>query len=245
MASTRWSVGALLQRLLPSLPARAQNRGQSGIVGAPSSQEQVTQLPHEALCSGDAREALRLAPAAEKILLDAGMPPEGSSIYDGPARAADTPEGAARKFVIWARAVGVTGTFTTRTVGALYVECAEADHREPVALDRFLRALKNARGVRLASAQGDPRQQTWTIDLAEPKRVPKPQSQPAKPVAKVAKAAAAAPPKLSPQLAAVLQRYAAEADDSSPQLLRATAHTARRQGRARKQRGSRNVRWAA
>ena len=238
MASTQWGPGALLRKLLPGL-GRDRTKVQVE-VGGPATHAAPGE--HAAKSGpGDPREALKLTPAAEKVLLDAGMPPEGSPIYDGPARAADTPEGAARKFVIWARAVGATGTFTTRTVGALYAECAEADHREPVALDRFLRALKNARGVRVASSATDARRHTWTIDLAEPKRAPRPQTAQAKPV--VAKAAPQ--PKLSPQLASVLQRYAAEADHTSPQLLRATAHAARRQGRARKQRGSRNARWAA
>jgi hypothetical protein len=180
-------------------------------------------------------EALRLRPEVEKPLLDAGMPPEGSSLYEGRKRAADTPEGAARKFVLWARAVGATGAFSVRTVRALYWECAEVDHREPVAIDRFLRALKNAHGVRQEPSKDNPRLRVWIIDPAEAKRVPKAQA------AVVAKAIAkAAEVQLSP-----LYHHASEHDHSSPQLLRATAHDARRQGRARKQRGSRNVRWAA
>jgi hypothetical protein len=51
--------------------------------------------------------------------------------------------------------------------------------------------------------------------------------------------------KVSDLQRSVLQRFAPEPDFSTPQLLRATAHDARRQGRACKQRGSRNVRWAA
>src|SRR5436190_8336706 len=39
----------------------------------------------------DVRER-RLRPEVEKPLLDAGMPPEGSSLYDEPKRVADTPE---------------------------------------------------------------------------------------------------------------------------------------------------------
>src|SRR5262245_36249834 len=50
---------------------------------------------------------LRLRPDVERPLLDAGMPPEGSSIYEGPKRPRDTPEEAARKFVLWAQVVGV------------------------------------------------------------------------------------------------------------------------------------------
>src|SRR5262245_11523240 len=102
----------------------------------------------------DLRE-LRLPLEVEKALLDAGMPPEGSSIYDGPKRAPDTPAEAARKFVLWARAVGVFGSHSLRTIGALYWECAEVDHREPVAITRFLRALKSASGVRLGASPDD------------------------------------------------------------------------------------------
>jgi hypothetical protein len=180
-------------------------------------------------------DTFRLRPEVEKPLLDAGMPPEGSPLYNGRKRAADTPEGAARKFIMWARAVGATGAFSVRTISALYWECAEVDHREPVAIDRFLRALKNAHGVRQDASAADRRRRVWIIEPAEPKRIPKAQ--------------AAIAPKVAvklPQLhASVLQRFAPEQDYSSPQLQRATAHDARRQGRARKQRGSRNARWAA
>jgi hypothetical protein len=180
-------------------------------------------------------EALRLRPEVEKPLLDAGMPPEGSSLYEGRQRAADTPEGAARKFVMWARAVGATGAYSVRTIRALYWECAEVDHREPVAIDRFLRALKNAHGVRQEPSKADGRLRVWIIDPPEAKRIPKAQAVVA---AKAAVRSAEAQP--SP-----LHHFATEQDYSSPQLLRATAHDARRQGRARKQRGSRNVRWAS
>ena len=176
-------------------------------------------------------DAFRLRPEVEKPLLDAGMPPEGSPLYNGRKRAADTPDGAARKFVMWARAVGATGAHSVRTISALYWECAEVDHREPVAIDRFLRALKNARGVRQDTSITDRRRRVWIIEPAEPKRIPKAQ--------------AAIAHKLPEPHRSVLQRFAPEQDFSSPQLLRATAHDARRQGRARKQRGSRNVRWAA
>jgi hypothetical protein len=182
-------------------------------------------MPREVL------DTLRLRPETEKPLLDAGMPPEGSPLYNGPKRASDTPEGAARKFVMWARAVGATGAHSVRTISALYWECAEVDHREPVAIDRFLRALKNTRGISHDESIVDRRNRIWVVEPAEPKRIVKAQA-----------AVAAKLPEARPN---VLQRFAPEPDFSSPQLLRATAHDARRQGRARKQRGSRNVRWAA
>ena len=180
-------------------------------------------------------DALRLKPEIEKPLLDAGMPPDGSSIYDTGKRAADTPEGAARKFVMWARAVGATGTFSVSTISALYWECAEVDHREPVAIDRFLRALNKAHGVRHEPSAIGRRRSVWIIDPAKQKPIPKAQG-------------AVAPKSLirAPTLQHnVLARFIPEDDHSSPQLQQATAHDARRQGRARKQRGARNVRWSA
>ncbi len=121
----------------------------------------------------DVADHLRLQPEVEKSLLDAGMPAEGSSLYDGPKRAADTPEDAARKFVLWAQAVGAVGTHTVRTISALYWECAEVDHREPVAINRFLRALKAARCVRQGASTSDRR--LWIIDPPEAPRIPKAQ----------------------------------------------------------------------
>ena len=182
----------------------------------------------------DLRE-LRLRPEVEKSLLDAGMPPEGSAIYGGPKRTPDTPEEAARKFVLWAQAVGVVGGHTVRTIGALYWECAEVDHREPLAINRFLRALKNAPGVRQDASTADRRRRIWIIDPPQPPRVPKAQ-------VAIAAGIVAGTPHLHPR---VLQRLRPELDYSSPELLRAMAHDARRQGRARKQRGSRNVRWTS
>src|SRR5436853_2628222 len=123
-----------------------------------------------------APDALRLRPEVEKPLSDAGMPPEGSPIYNGRKRAAATPDGAARKFVLWARAVGATGAHSVRTISALYWECAEVDHREPVTIDRFLRALKNARGVRQDESTLDRRRRIWIIEPAEPKRIAKAQA---------------------------------------------------------------------
>src|SRR5262249_53519150 len=119
--------------------------------------------------------ALRLRPEVEKSLLDAGMPPEGSAIYDGPKRASDTPEEAARKFVLWAQAVGVVGGHTVRKIGALYWECAGGDHREPLAINRFLRALKRTPGVRHDTSTADRRRRVWIIDPPQPPRVPKAQ----------------------------------------------------------------------
>ena len=218
----------ILKAWTPRLLARAPGRdGASEAAAADSVVKAVDKT------APDPGNQPRLQPEVEKALLDAGMPAEGSSLYDGPRRAADTPEDAARKFVLWAQAVGAVGTHTVRTISALYWECAEVDHREPVAINRFLRALKAARCVRQGASTSDRR--LWIIDPPEAPRIPKAQ------LAIAAKTAA----KLPHLHSRVLQRLAPEREYSSPQLLRALAHDARRQGRARKQRGSRNVRTAS
>src|SRR4051812_40603990 len=142
---------------------------------APQSANALTPKPLTATASCKAPLDMRehtLRPEVEKPLLDAGMPPDGSSLYDGPKRSADTPENAARKFVMWAQAVGAVGTYTVRTVSALYWECAEVDHRTPVAIGRFLRALGNARGVRRGASSSDRHRSVWTIDPSERPRIP-------------------------------------------------------------------------
>jgi len=224
---------AFLRALTPKIVAWARQPGD-----APPSAEASTHQPIAPTVTGkrplDVR-ALTLRPEVEKPLLDAGMPPEGSSLYDGPKRAADTPERAARKFVMWARAVGAVGAHTIRTISALYWECAEVDHREPVAIDCFLRVLRNTPGVRRATSPADRRRSFWIIDPAEPPKAAKAQ-------VAVAQKIVAQTPHLHPR---VLQRIIPERDYSSPEVLRAMAHDARRQGRARKQRGTRNVRWTS
>src|SRR5947207_7373203 len=123
-----WAIGrpaALLERLARRFAARVRPRADAAVNPAGISHPDV--LPTE---SSDAQprqvlDTLRLRPEVEKPLLDAGMPPEGSPIYNGRKRAADTPDGAARKFVLWARAVGATGAHSVRTISALYWECAE------------------------------------------------------------------------------------------------------------------------
>jgi hypothetical protein len=233
-----WAIGkprALLEALRPRLVVWSRKSADPSAVCAEHSRAHTPAKAINGRAPPEVSAALKLRPEVEKPLLDAGMPPEGSSLYDGPKRAADTPEGAARKFVMWARAVGATGSFSVRTISALYWECAEVDHRESVAIDRFLRALKNAHGVRQDSSTADRRRRIWIIEPPEPKRIPKAQTA-------IAAKVVAKSPQFHPS---VLQRFAPEQDYSSPQLLRATAHDARRQGRARKQRGSRSVHWAA
>src|SRR5262245_57083475 len=84
-------------------------------------------VPQHSECgrvSPEVLETLRLQPEVEQVLLDIGMPPDDSPIYDGKRRAADKPEEAARKFVIWARAIGAVGSYPPGIICALYGECA-------------------------------------------------------------------------------------------------------------------------
>jgi hypothetical protein len=182
--------------------------------------------------SPEVLDPLRLRPEVEQLLLDIGMPPDDSPIYDGRRRAADKPEEAARKFVVWARATGAVGRYPAGIICALYGECAAADHRVPVSDNRFLFALKHTPGVRRDLADADRRRRLWTIEPAE---VAKPLPPPAPPKA-IAK-----PPLNKPRL---FHRYVPDVEYPSQALIQAKAREARRLGRARKQRGSRSHRAA-
>ena len=172
-----WAVakpGALLKALGPKFFAWARGSAPA-LEPAKTSASNPTANTASGNALPDVRE-FRLRPEVEKPLLDAGMPPEGSSLYNGPKRAADTPGDAARKFIMWAQAVGAVGTYTVRSISALYWECAEVDHREPVAIVRFLRALKHARGVRQDTSMADRRRRVWIIAPPELPRIPKAQA---------------------------------------------------------------------
>jgi hypothetical protein len=177
-------------------------------------------------------DPLRLQPEVEQVLLDIGMPPDDSPIYDGKRRPADKPEEAARKFVIWARAIGAVGSYPPGVICALYGECAAADHRVPVSDNRFLFALKHTPGIRRDLSDADRRRRLWTIEPAE---IVKPQPPPAPP--KVIAKPALNKPRL-------FHRYVPEQEHLVPALIQAKAREARRMGRARKQRGSRSHRFA-
>lgn len=177
-------------------------------------------------------EPLRLLPEVEKVLLDIGMPPEDSPIYAGKRRSADTPEEAARKFVIWARAIGAVGKYPAGVICALYSECAVADHRIPVSDNRFLFALKHTAGIQRDLADPDRRRRLWTIEPA-PVAKPEPAPTPPKTISK--------PALNKPRL---LHRFIPELEHQSHAWVQAQAREARRLGRARKQRGSRGRRAA-
>jgi len=182
--------------------------------------------------SREVLESLRLQPEVEQVLLDIGMPPDDSPIYEGKRRAADKPDEAARKFVIWARAIGAVGSYPPGIICALYGECAAADHRVPVSDNRFLFALKHTPGIRRDLADADRRRRLWTI---EPAQIVKPQPPPTPP--KVI----ARPLLNKPRL---FHRYVPDHETLPHAMIQAKAREARRLGRARKQRGSRSHRFS-
>ena len=243
---------ALLEAFVPSVAAWARRGTAHGLQDAPAVTAPAQIVPAgidahadepdaepgaDRGVSREVLDALRLPPEVEQPLLDIGMPPDGSEIYDGPRRGADKAEVAARKFVVWARAIGATGTYPTGVVCALYAECAAADHRDPVSDNRFLYALKHTAGVRKDTSAKDRRRRLWIIEPAPP---PEPAAAPEEPAPqpKVVSKPALNRPRL-------MYRFIPEQEYASPAWTQAKAKEARRLGRARKQRGSRASRRAA
>jgi hypothetical protein len=225
--------GAALAFLRAFVPGRAPPASEA----EPPEAAELPAEPAPLQQSGRARvspevlDPLRLQPEVEQVLLDIGMPPDDSPIYERARRPADKPEEAARKFVIWARAIGAVGRYPPGIICALYGECAAADHRVPVSDNRFLFALKHTPGIRRDLADADRRRRLWTIEPAE---IVKPTPPPAPPV--IAKPALNKP--------RLFHRYVPDHEQLCHAQIQAKAREARRLGRARKQRGSRSHRAA-
>jgi hypothetical protein len=222
---------AFLKAFVPGVVARGRVDAADTDRAAATTGE-APQRPSPGPVSPEILAPLRLRPEVEQLLLDIGMPPDDSPVYDGMRRPADKPDQAARKFVIWARAISAVGTYPAGIICALYGECAAADHRVPVSDNRFLYALKHTAGVRRDLSSTDRRRRMWIIEPAE---VVKPQ--PAPPQPKVIAKPALNKPRL-------FYRFIPDQEHSSHALVQAKAREARRLGRARKQRGSRSHRAA-
>jgi hypothetical protein len=223
---------AFLKAFVPGRAPTARVEAEPLAMPEPPTEVPLPQQAGGARVSPDVLEPLRLRPEVEQVLLDIGMPPDDSPVYEGKRRPADKPEEAARKFVIWARAIGAVGSYPPGVICALYGECAAADHRVPVSDNRFLFALKHTPGIRRDLADADRRRRRWTIEPAEIVK-PQPPPTPAKAIAK--------PPLNKPRL---FHRYVPDQEPLLPALIQAKAREARRLGRARKQRGSRSHRAA-
>jgi hypothetical protein len=268
-----WQTGgaaALLEAFIPGIVAWARRGArraakQEHLAPAAPGLEIVRNAP----VSAEVLAAFRLAPEAEQMLQDIGMPADDSPIYNGRKRRAESPDEAAAKFVIWVRAINATGAYPSAVVCALYGECAAADHRVAVSDNRFLFALKHAQGVRSEVDPADRRRHIWTIEPAPavpavlpaaplapaiaphpapvPRAAPQPVAAPAPdgrvsaPMSPPKPAFIAKPPLNKPRL---LYRFIPDQEYSSPQLVQAKAREARRLGRARKQRGGRASRRA-
>jgi hypothetical protein len=165
-----WQTGgaaALLEAFMPGIVAWARasaGRASKREVAPPL--EFAREIARDTAVSAEVLAAFRLPPEAEKTLQDVGMPADDSPVYNGRKRKADVPDEAARKFVIWARAINATGAYPTAVVCALYGECAAADHRVAVSDNRFLFALKHTPGVRGDVDPADRRRHIWTIEPA-------------------------------------------------------------------------------
>lgn len=127
----------------------------------------------------DGGELLRriheLPPETAAVLREIGMPEDiartayhAEPEYSFPIRAADKPRHAARRFLIWARAMDWKGEFRSEQVWDEYEAFCAYDHRRPVQLNYFLSALERCPGVDkkrkfdAATNTRDPRW-TWTI----------------------------------------------------------------------------------
>ncbi len=65
----------------------------------------------------------------------------------GGLRAKELPKDAARRFLVWAKAMGLDGEYGATELATLYREFSEADHREPVPYNQLAGVLGNARGI--------------------------------------------------------------------------------------------------
>jgi hypothetical protein len=123
---------------------------------------------------------LRLPVEAEQACIEIGMPNDPAwtgklcRIYDGPLRAPDTQDDAARRFVVWVQATRQAGEYPVRRIRAMYAEFCEVDHRKPIADRMFLKALKEARGVSYHRREENCSRGTYKISAARVVAVKKP-----------------------------------------------------------------------
>lgn len=118
------------------------------------------------------RRVYELAPETAAVLCDIGMPEDigrtaylAEPEYSFPIRPADKPRHAARRFLIWARAMEWKGEFRSEQVWDEYEAFCAYDHRKPVQLNYFLAALERCPGVdkkRKFDAATNTRDPRWT-----------------------------------------------------------------------------------
>ena len=134
-----------------------------------------TEVEPSAVVATPLRRIYELPTETAAILREIGMPEEigrtaylAEPEYDFPLRSADRPRHAARRFLLWARAMDWKGEFRPDQVWEAYEDFCLYDHRHPVQMNYFLSALERCPGVDkkrkydAATKWRDPRW-TWII----------------------------------------------------------------------------------
>lgn len=165
--------------MLGALKSLFHRRPDGAAVQAPEPVTAVAATFEEVTHPTDGGELLRrvheLPAETAAVLRDIGMPEDiartayhAEPEYSFPLRAAEKPRHAARRFLIWARAMDWKGQFRSEAVWDEYEAFCAYDHRRPVQLNLFLSALERCPGVDkkrkfdAATNTRDPRW-TWTI----------------------------------------------------------------------------------
>lgn len=134
-----------------------------------------TEVPQSTDGATPLRRVYELPAETAAVLRQIGMPDEiartaflAEPEYSFPIRGTEKPRHAARRFLIWARAMDWKGDFRSEEVWEEYENFCAYDHRRPVQLNYFLSALERCPGVDKkrkfdkATQTRDPRW-TWTI----------------------------------------------------------------------------------
>ncbi len=86
----------------------------------------------------------RPIPGSVQSLIDIAFPLTKPS---GALKTKEPPKDAARRFVVWAKAMGLAGSYNPGELYNSYREFADADHREPVGYNQLAAALEKTRGI--------------------------------------------------------------------------------------------------
>lgn len=118
------------------------------------------------------RRVYELPAETAAILREIGMPEEiGRAVflaepeYSFPIRATEKPRHAARRFLVFMRAMEWKGAYRSEQVWEMYEDFCAYDHRKPVQLNYFLSALERCPGVekkRLFDSATNTRDPRWT-----------------------------------------------------------------------------------
>jgi len=133
-------------------------RGDGAAAAPPGGVAAIPAQYEEVAAGGDAGIRLRrqyeLSPEAVGPLLAIGMPEDigrlayhAEPTYDFPLREPDTPKMAARRCLVFMRAMSIKGAFRVDDVTGIYEDFCTWDHRKPADISLFLNQLANSPGV--------------------------------------------------------------------------------------------------